>query len=247
MKFNDENRFSTVADLTYDDLKSLLFTLRDIDKSDVDIDMKNNAVVTNIDRFFPDVTMDQYLSLTYLCQRILEDSSDELEFNDFKEKNMTLKIDKFGMSEPNPRRVWEGRLSALDSIFEMAEKMKDDDDTPFKIHLQAYNAKTLDCLKKMVKCDPYIYNRKLMLEKMASLGMTNKAVCEYENILRKHGCDMSVMNKMIQYIKTKTYNNIHIFFNHFLERLDLLKADDCLENESCREFLENIKKLSKKD
>lgn len=246
-KFNEENRYSAVADLTYEDLKSLLFTLRDLDKSDADIDMKNNAIVTNIDRFFPDINMEQYLSLTYLCQRILEDSSDEIEFNDFKEKNKELRIDKIGMSDPNPRRVWEGRVAAIDGIFEIAEKMKDSDTTPYNPHIQAYNAKTLDCLKKMVKCDPYVFNRKLMVERMASLGMTNKAVCEYENILRKHDCDLSVLNKLIQYIKSKTYNQIHVFFNHFLERLDLLKNDDCLENDSCREFLENIKNLSKKD
>ena len=242
--FNEENRYSAVADLTYEDLKSLLFTLRDLDKSDADIDMKNNAIVTNIDRFFPDINMEQYLSLTYLCQRILEDSSDEVEFNDFKEKNKELRIDKIGMSDPNPRRVWEGRVAAIDGVFEIASKLRETDTNKYNVHDQAYNAKTLDCLAKMNKCEPYIYNRKLIVERMASLGITHKTMLNYENILKKHGCSMNIMNRMIQYIKTKTYNQVHIFFNHFLERLDLLQYDDCLENASCREFLENIKKVT---
>ena len=248
MKFNnEEERFSTVSELTFDDLKQLLLVLRDLDTSDDPIEVKNNIVVTNIDRFFPDVNMDQYLSLTYLCKKILDDDADELDFNDFKEANKDLRIDKLGMSEPNPRRVWEGRVAALDSVYEIASKLKDDDDTPNKAHQQVYNAKTLDCLTRMIKCEPYILNRKIMLERMVSLGMTNKVLTRYENILRRHDCNFSVLNKFIQYIKNKSYYDVSLFYNHFFERLDLLDKEDCLENTSCKEFLDNIKKLSKKD
>lgn len=243
---NEEERFSTVAELTFDELKQLLFVLRDLDESDDPIEVKNNIVVTNIDRFFPDVNMDQYLSLTYLCKNILDGEADELDFNDFKNANTELRIDKIGMSEPNPRRVWEGRIASIESVWEIASKLSDTDDTPNKIHRQVVDAKNLSPLFRMVKCEPYIFNRKLMIERMVSLGIGNKDISYWESILKKHECDYTVLNKLIQYIKNKTYEQISIFFNHFIERLELLDKDDCLENNVCVEFLENIKKISKK-
>lgn len=207
-------------------------------------------ILKRLTRFIKDLNEMKAIQLGNIIKEILNDNTEKAEndYNVYLEQYGDLEVDPEGRLDLTPIQYYEISLQSCELLFERALSELEDhnfhDDSPNKINLQIYNAKTLKPLIDSLNKDPYLLKRALYF-KNKNVAISMGELKEIEDNLKTAVPDNynNVLCAFINYIFNKMPINVHFFIEHFKTRLSVLVKDKEKIYDADREFYENLMKI----
>ena len=252
---NEDKRFCSLKDMSYDDMIILMNFLKGRSKEEKNSDKIIDAV-RQVSHFFPETDGTQELILTGIVTSILDGRDARKEFAVLQQAYPEMKVDRWGQSISEKKTYGGIRLSMLDEFFENSKKRLVEsgfvDKSKAKIDTQIYNGKTLDSFKEREPMTNYGIEKTMFLKKYPTVFFPEE-IEHFEILLEKYAGTKKIFHLIMESAnKQKANTHTDYFYSlvqHILGRLEILDREiedkGAPHSDSSREFLENLKLTSK--